>query len=831
MTMTGAEVGAERSGRAGLDDATLLAVLGGLPDPAVVIDATGHVLWGNAAAERFFGRSLASSLGMSGLDLVHPDDLDFAMLSLASVQTKTRGLPIEVRLRSTTGWRLAEVIGAPLAGSAAGALILSFRDLTKRRSFEVAGDDDAKFRSLVHYAAALTMLVSADGTVDSASGALPRLLGQDPSEVVGGPLEALVDPADHDALRGALAASAAGPPGAARAPVVEVRLRHASEGPIPFELTIVNLLDEPTVRGFVVSGHDQTARKAIEEELLSTLSLLSATLDSTGDGILVVDLHGAITSYNRRFVEMWKLPEELLLSRDDAAAIDFVLGQLDNPAVFLEKVTELYAHPEAESHDVLHFADGRVFDRYSQPQYVDGEIVGRVWCFRDSTDRARLEAQLAHQALHDSLTGLANQSLFRDRVEHSIERLDRGEGHVAVLFLDLDNFKDVNDSLGHSAGDRLLVEVAQRLERCLRSRDSAARLGGDEFAILLEDLHDDREAVQVADRILSAFREPFALDGTNVSTSVSIGIASGALGMASDQLLRNADLAMYAAKRTGKARYESYRADMHATAVRRLHADADLRRGVEREEIVPYYQPIVDLVSGEVVALEALARWMHPTHGVLSADAFISLAEEIGLIDDIGYTILDRACADLSRWSDAGIAPPDLRISVNLAPRQLEGEGLYGTVVAALATNRLDPSRLIVEITEGALMRDTESAISTLRRLRDLGIQVAVDDFGTGYSSLSYLQRFPIDILKIDKSFTDQIDPGSGHSALPEAIVALAGALGLVAIAEGVESEWQRLRLLELGCDQAQGYRFAAPMAADAMELVLEQRGGTSGSA
>ena len=807
-----------------LDDPALLEVLSGLPDLVVVIDAEAHLLWANRAAEAFFGHSAVSSRGMQALDLVHPDDLEFVLLSLLSVQTKDRGIPIEVRLRSDRGWRLAELIGAPLRGSHPGAIVLSIRDLTDRRGIEVANNDDAKFRSLVHNAATLMMLISADGIVEAASGALARLLGHDPVLVVGHPLTDLVVPSDHPALKDGLAAAAA-PQGVGQASTVEVGLRHLSQrSTIPFELTIVNLLEDPTVGGLVVSGHDLTSRKSIEAELISTLSLLSATLDATGDGILVVDREGAITTVNRKFVELWQIPEELIAGKDDAAAIAFVVEQLSNPQVFVDKIAELYANPTAESHDVLHFIDGRVFDRYSQPQFVDGEIVGRVWSFRDSTEQARLEAQLAHQALHDSLTGLANQSLFRDRVDHALARIERRGGHLAVLFLDLDNFKTVNDSLGHSVGDLLLIGVAERLEQFVRISDTAARLGGDEFAILLEDLGCDEESVDLAERLLGVFERPFSVDGTEVTATASIGIAWATPGLRGDQLLRNADLAMYTAKRLGKGRFAPYEGEMHATAINRLYAEAELRRAIEGDEIVAHYQPIVELSTGRVVAVEALARWHHPVRGLLGADAYIPLAEETGLIGALSLSVLDQACADLRGWKDAGIASTELSISVNLAPQQLSGDSLYARVVTALANHDLDPANLILEITEGALMTDTITAITMLANLRALGIRIAVDDFGTGYSSLSYLQRFPIDILKIDKSFVDDIDSGPEQSALAEAIIALARTLRLTSIAEGVEREPQRARLCELGCQLAQGYYFAKPLASDALAALLTTR-------
>jgi diguanylate cyclase (GGDEF)-like protein/PAS domain S-box-containing protein len=813
--------------QARVDERMLLRALVGAPDPIVIIDTTGCLVWANRAAESFFGVSTATAAGMSGLELVHPDDLELAALSLTTVQGKETGAPIEVRLLGASGWRLVELIGAPLAGGPEGTLILSIRDLTDRRRFEVARDDVAKFRSLVHNAAMLTMLVSPTGEVESASGALTRLLGHDTELVEGRPLAELVDDADRPALAAALEAAAASPTGAGAATTVELHLLTRAGGePLAFELAIVNLIDDPTVGGFVVSGHDLAVRKRIEAELLTTLSLLSATLESTTDGILVVDRTGSITTMNVKFADMWRIPDSFVTNRNDAAAISFVLEQLVDPDAFTAKVAELYAQPDAESHDILEFRDGRVFERYSKPQFVDGEIVGRVWSFRDVTERRHLEEQLAHQALHDSLTNLANQSLFRDRVEHALARRERSNDNVAVLFIDLDNFKAVNDSLGHAAGDAILIGVSQRIERCLRAADTAARLGGDEFVILIE-YGNEQDVINVAERLLRALEATFPLGTAAVPIGASIGIAfADTPRMTCDQLLRNADLAMYTAKRRGRGRYEVFEADMHATAVQRLKIESELRLAIERDELTLHYQPIVEVSTGRIAAVEALARWEHPTRGLLGADMFISLAEETGLIGEVGRLVLSRASAQLRTWQDMGVGD-ELVMSVNLSARQLVEPNLAFDVAAILEASGVRAASLMLEITEGAMMGDTDAAITNLDALKALGVLLAVDDFGTGYSSLAYLNQFPIDILKVDKSFVDTIDGSPEDAALPHAIIRLAQTLNLTLIAEGVERESQRIRLCELECDLAQGYHLGYPADADATTALLRSHRGT----
>jgi diguanylate cyclase (GGDEF)-like protein/PAS domain S-box-containing protein len=575
-----------------------------------------------------------------------------------------------------------------------------------------------------------------------------------------------------------------------------------------------------TIQDVSERRRSEDAIRRSQGELQHALSLLTATLDSTADGILVVDMDGKVTSSNRQFAEMWRLPEEIVASKDDFATLSYVMGQIVDPDGFHAKVRELYAHPEAESYDSIAFKDGRVFERFSRPQRVAGEIVGRVWSFRDVTEHTRLEAELAHQAFHDSLTGLANQALFRDRVDHALARLSRSRGHLAVLFLDLDNFKHVNDSLGHTSGDLLLGSVTARLLGSVRPADTAARMGGDEFAVLLEDLADPADAVEAAERIIAALQDPFLIEGNEVVATASIGVAHAGSGITGEQLLANADLAMYTAKGRGKGRCEVFESEMHTAAVERLQIEADLRRAQARGELVVHYQPIVELASGRTTGVEALVRWQHPTRGLLGPGAFIPLAEENGVIDEIGRWVLTEACRQVQQWR-VEYEDTVLSASVNLSPRQLLDSGLDATVAAVLQETGLPASALTLEITETAMMRDTEAAIRNLAALKALGVKLAVDDFGTGYSSLAHLQRFPIDVLKIDRSFVSTIESGPEASSLARAIVRLAQTLHLIAIAEGVETAEQQETLRALGCHLAQGYYLARPLPADQLAALL----------
>jgi diguanylate cyclase (GGDEF)-like protein len=508
-------------------------------------------------------------------------------------------------------------------------------------------------------------------------------------------------------------------------------------------------------------------------------------------------------------------------TRDDAAALGFAMSQLADPDGFVRKVNELYAHPAAESDDTVLFKDGRVIERYSKPQRVGGEIVGRVWSFRDVTPRWQLEDELAHPAFHDSLTGLANQALFRDRVEHALARTARRPSPLAVLFLDLDNFKTVNDSLGHTAGDELLIEVSDRLLSCLRDGDTAARLGGDEFALLIEDATVEHDVIVVAERVTACLRQPFVLAGKEVFVGASVGIAFAERGLDADQMLRNADLAMYTAKGLGKNRFEVFAPEMHTNVVDRLEVEAELRRALDRGERRLFYQPIVDLSTSHVTGVEALIRWQHPQRGLLGPDVFIPVAEDTGLIEPIGRWVITEACAQVQRWNAEPQRSTPVFVSVNVSPRQLRDPQIVDDVAASLAVTGAQPGWITLEITEGAMMQDTEVALGHLRALKALGVQLAVDDFGTGYSSLSYLQRFPIDVLKIDQSFVTGIDQGPEESALARAIVRLAQSLRLVAVAEGVENERQAELLRQLGCQRAQGYLYAHPSPADDITALL----------
>lgn len=446
--------------------------------------------------------------------------------------------------------------------------------------------------------------------------------------------------------------------------------------------------------------------------------------------------------------------------------------------------------------------------------------------YMDVTHRKILEDQLVHQAFHDPLTGLANRALFSDRVQHALSHRGRpGVSPLGVLFIDLDDFKTVNDSLGHATGDQLLKAVASRLEGALRLSDTAARLGGDEFAVLVEDMDDVNSAERVAERVIEAIDRPFQLQGREIAIRPSIGIAITEDRQTSvDELLRNADLAMYMAKRGGKNRYAMYEPRMHVAALGRLQMKADLERALEDERLVIHYQPIVDLRSSRITGCEALVRWDHPERGFVPPSEFIPVAEETGLINHLGRWVVHEACAQVAAWCGEGLAK--ISLTVNLSGRQLHDPALVMDVTRSLTESGLEPARLTLEITESALMTDIGASIDMLHALKSLGVRLAIDDFGTGYSSLSYLQRFPLDILKIDRSFINGMERGADEAALAQAVIKLGQTLRLETIAEGIENHQQRRALLAAGCQLGQGYLFSRPVEAKAMCALLDEREG-----
>ncbi len=543
------------------DDRYLATLLEEFPEVVLVLSAVGEVRWANRRAEELFGVSLADAAGASVLDFVHPDDLELVGRSFESIQRKEVGHPIEVRVRVQREWRLIELIGRPVAMVEEGTILFALRDLTERRRFEVAHNDVARFRALVHNVDAIIVSASREGIVQSVSGSLTRHLGHDPEELEGVSLGVIVADEDRALFDDAVVRAAASPD---RTPVIRslrlVDRTHAVAG--TYEFSLVNMGDDPVVEGLVITAHDVSSRVAAERRLHDTLedlhvalSLLHATLESTADGLIVVDRERRVVSHNQTFLTMWRLAPSLLAG-PYVELFAAVVEQVADADAFRRRAEELYAHPSLESDDLVDLRDGRTLRRLSRPQRVDDEIVGRVWSFSDVTAQKRAEEELIHLAFHDPLTGLVNRALLRDRLDEALARSERSSREVALLYLDVDDFKSVNDALGHGAGDALLRAVADGLTRCVRRSDSAARLGGDEFAVLVEDVVDRAEVEALAERIRATLAEPVVVGERLLDMTVSIGLAFANYRRTSDQVLHDADLAMYEAKSHGKNRYE-----------------------------------------------------------------------------------------------------------------------------------------------------------------------------------------------------------------------------------------------------------------------------------
>jgi diguanylate cyclase (GGDEF)-like protein/PAS domain S-box-containing protein len=579
-------------------------------------------------------------------------------------------------------------------------------------------------------------------------------------------------------------------------------------------------------RARLVLAIDVTARRHAEDELRESERRFRELLQNVDLISVLLDPIGTITFCNKFLLDRTRYAKEEVIGRN---WFDLFIPEPDRARVarvFHQKIADGSVAAHEENHIVTRGGD-RLLVAWNNTvlRNVHGSVLGTASIGIDITAQRRAEQQLLHDAFHDALTGLPNRALFLDRLAQSLRRNERGTTHIAVLLLDLDRFKIVNDSLGHARGDELLIAIARRVESTLRPGDSAARFGGDEFTILLENLRDVSDATHAAARLLDELSRPFSIGGQEIYTTASIGVTIARQGDDPEHLLRDADTAMYRAKSLGKARFEIFDEMMRGEALRRLQLETDLRHAIERNELRVHYQPIVALESGRISGFEALVRWEHPTSGLLPPAAFIGIAEETGLIAPLGEQVLRQACRQAKVWNDARPDRP-LTMNVNLSSRQF-ARNLVADVQQILEETELPASALTLEITETLLMENAETAAAMLHELKQLGCSISLDDFGTGYSSLSYLHRFPIDRLKIDRSFVRALGAEAKNWKIIRSITELAHSLDIDVTAEGVETEEQRWQLRGLRCGYAQGYLFSRPLDAAAATKLLDADAST----
>ncbi|MCB0961995.1 MAG: EAL domain-containing protein, partial [Acidimicrobiales bacterium] len=607
---------------------------------------------------------------------------------------------------------------------------------------------------------------------------------------------------------------------------VEVRIRHVDGSHRWFEIRTRDLSHDPEIQGLVITAREISDRKATEQQLAASEARFRALVQSSADVVAVVADNGCFSYVSPAVSEMLGYaPEELagspaiaLVAPEDVGAFQSSYPELTQrrlPAgdITVRRIETQLRHRSGE----LRTVDVTVTDMRHDPA-VEGIVLNA----RDITVRKALEADLRFQALHDTLTGLANRTMFTQQAAVALRAVGPDQ-RVGALFVDLDDFKTVNDSLGHAVGDQLLQEVSTRLVTSLSTKDLAARLGGDEFAVLVADAESEAQVLAIADEVLALVAQPFRIQGRDIRVTASIGIAFGDDdSIDAEVLLRSADVAMYLAKDRGKNRYATFEAHMHTSVFERLELKADLVRAIDDGQLRCFYQPIVSLQTGRISGVEALVRWEHPTRGLLAPDAFIPLAEDTGLVVPLGRWVMREACQQLRAWQLRLPARSTLTMSINLSVRQLMHEDILHDVRDAIGDAGLDPSTVNLEITETTLMHDTEMARQRLSELRDLGVSLAVDDFGTGYSSLQYVQRFPIDVIKIDRSFVTGLGTNPGDGAVVQSMIELSQRLGVYTVAEGIDRPEQVTLLQSLGADLGQGYLFSKPVPASQIDALLD---------
>lgn len=816
----------------------LRAVLTNASDAILVteawpVDEPGpRIVYANETFVRMTGYTLEDVMGKTPRILQSPDTerwkLDGIRTALESWKP-VRAELLNLRKGGEEFWVEISIVPVAVDGGDRYTHWVSIqREVTARKRAEAeTRREEERFRAaLDRNASDVVFILEGDGTVRYGSPSLRGVLGYRPEDLVDTSFLDHIHPDDAVAVESLLEEAVAGT-GVTTA--TGFRFAHADGTWRYLEAVGNGLLEDPGMEGIVINAWDTTGRKRAEDDAY----LKDRAVAASSNGIIITDPNlpdNPIVYVNPKFEE--------ITGYEAAEAIGLncrFLANLEREQPTTGELRIAIAEGREWSGALRNYRkDGQFFwnELYIAPvRDGGGRLTNFIGIQKDITAQKLLEETLAHQAYYDSLTELPNRVLFLDRLSHALARSGRSKDEVAVLFIDLDNFKVVNDSLGHETGDQLLVEVAGRLSDCLRPADTAARLGGDEFVILLEDIAGLGEAKAVADRMTRVLEAPF-LSGESsegVFVTASFGIACSGDGDPIDVagteqagiLLRNADLAMYRAKDGGKNSYEVFKPSMSTHAHERLELETDLRKALERDEFVLHYQPEVSVRTGRISGMEALLRWEHPIRGLMSPMEFVPLAEETGLIVPIGLRVLEEACLRMREWQTKASEGYPLKMGVNLSTRQFQRPDLVEEVSRILRETGLSPECLVLEITETVMMGDAPLTSAALDKLKSLGVRIAVDDFGTGYSSLSYLKRFPVDYLKIDRSFVQRIADDVEDRGIVSATIALAHTLSLEAVAEGVETQEQLAELGKLGCDLAQGYYFSKPAPKETISNLL----------
>ena len=799
----------------------LQTVVENSPIVLIAFDASGTITLAEGWDLPTFGLTGANWIGLDLHDVEggSPDGAAAVARALTGepcdVTVALRGLHFEVRCRPQ--WAADGTISGVLAVGT---------DVTSRvKAAAESGEQETRWRSLISRSADVAVIAdSLTAEITYVSPAAKRLFGWEPAELIGRSGRSLVHPADAHLLEAALEKVRADPEGH---PTVEFRLVCADGSYRWVEETMSNMADVPGVHGLVANIRDITDRRAAQEAVRASEARYRLIAETAQEGIWACDPDGQTLFANQKLAELlgWSLadiysmPSHQLLS--DMSRADVIELQRRRDADGIEVFERLQVRPDG-SRRMLRFSASALSD--------DGTRLGTLAMITDVTAAKAAEDELRLRAFHDPLTGVANRNLLVERLTEAISRAASTAGSVAVLIADLDQFKLVNDSFGHSAGDDLLLEVARRWQQVVGPAETLARLGGDEFAVIC-DGSDELAAAALADRLLSALEHPIGLNGRTVAMSASIGIA---VADADDErmadaatLLRYGDVAMYAAKAEGRGRTAVFTPNLADRARDRLELFNDLKAALAADRLSLAYQPVVDLATGSMLGVEALCRWTDPGRGVVAPDDFIRVAEETGLIEKLDRWVLRQACLEAAALRARGVLAPWAYVAVNVSAGHLAQPGFEAAVLAALAEAQLPAHALVLEVTESAVMRDPDVARTVLERLRYLGIQTSIDDFGTGYSSLGYLKRLPVASLKIDRSFVQNINENTDDRAIVTAVIDLARALNVTTTAEGIETGDDLALLQQLGCRSGQGWLWSPAVSPERLEtLVADLAGG-----